>query len=688
MNHCALLLPFAALICVPSIAETVLLHSFEDPDCATSLRANNTRIGLVSDHATEGEKALKIDFRVTDWPNVFFAAPGAYELTDWRGHGAFMFDAYNPGDTPLRINVRIDDSPEANGAVHCRQVGVDLPPGKPVTVALAIQTGDIGMRGGPPSKLGDVNGDLGSRELDLGNIIAFQFFLARPTKEATVYIDNVRLNKGSSLEGIVDRFGQYVGADWPGKVYDEEDLADRREEETRALADAPLPPDRDRWGGWADGPKLDATGWFRVEQVDGKWWLVTPDGTLFWSLGLDCVRPDNNGPIKDREFMFTWLPEKGDPLYAFGGRDKGWANFYGMNLYRKYGPDWLEPWLDMTRKRMLAWGFNTVANWSDNRAYASLRLPFTVPIHYGANRQFPGGWKDIPDVYADQWAEAVAEAIQEAAELWAQDPYCIGYFVDNELSWGAWGETGQLQLAINALALKGDWMVKQRFTALLREKYETIGALNAAWKMEIASWEKFEAEPVEIKLPVTDALKQDMAVLLRDFATRYFTVIRDLMKKHMPNQLYLGPRFAISPDDVVMVAKDYCDVVSYNIYGRAPSIISRSKQIERLGKPVVIGEFHFGALDRGMFHTGLGPVGSQEERGEQYSEYIRTALEQPWCVGAHWFIYADQALTGRFDGENYNIGMVSVTDTPYPELTGAATQINHAAYKIRSGRDE
>ena len=49
MNHCALLLPFAALICVPSIAETVLLHSFEDPDCATSLRANNTRIGLVSD---------------------------------------------------------------------------------------------------------------------------------------------------------------------------------------------------------------------------------------------------------------------------------------------------------------------------------------------------------------------------------------------------------------------------------------------------------------------------------------------------------------------------------------------------------------------------------------------------------------------------------------------------------------
>lgn len=688
MNHRVFLLPLAALLSMPGACEPLLLHSFESDQDLATLRGNNARIALADEHATHGAKALRVDFAVTDWPNVFFAAPVAYQATDWSGYDAFVFDACNPGDTPLRINLRIDDSPEANGSVHCRQTGVDLPPGKPVTVALAIQKQDIGMRGGPPSRLGDVNADLGSRELDITHIIAFQFFLARPTEARTVFIDNLRLVQGSSLDAIVDRFGQYTGADWPGKVHDEKDLIDRLEQEARELEQAPLAPDRDKWGGWAQGPKLQATGWFRVQEVDGKWWFVTPDGTLFWSVGLDCVRPDNGGPIQGRKNMFTWLPEKGDPLYAYAGRDKDWANFYGMNVQRKYGAEWLRPWLDMTRKRMQVWGFNTVANWSDNRAYTGLRLPFTVPIHYGVNRQFPGGWREMPDVYTDQWAQAVESAISKSAELWAQDPYCIGYFVDNELSWGAWGETGQFQLAINALKLKGDWQVKQRFTELLRAKYQTIDALNAAWTTRAASWEEFLAEPVALPEKAPAALKEDLAVLLRDFATRYFKVVRDLMRKHMPNQLYLGPRFAISPDDVVMVAKDFCDVVSYNIYGRAPSIVSRSRQIEKLDKPVVIGEFHFGALDRGMFHTGLGPVGSQEERGAEYAEYIRTALQQPWCVGAHWFIYADQALTGRFDGENYNIGMVSGTDTPYPELVGPATEVNNAAYRIRTDQGD
>jgi len=37
-------------------------------------------------------------------------------------------------------------------------------------------------------------------------------------------------------------------------------------------------------------------------------------------------------------------------------------------------------------------------------------------------------------------------------------------------------------------------------------------------------------------------------------------------------------------------------------------------------------------------------------------------------------------LTGRFDGENYNIGMVSGTDTPYVELVTAARQIQSGIY--------
>jgi hypothetical protein len=41
-------------------------------------------------------------------------------------------------------------------------------------------------------------------------------------------------------------------------------------------------------------------------------------------------------------------------------------------------------------------------------------------------------------------------------------------------------------------------------------------------------------------------------------------------------------------------------------------------------------------------------------------------IRNPWFVGAHWFQYVDSPLTGRsYDGENYNVGFVSVADIPY-----------------------
>ena len=49
--------------------------------------------------------------------------------------------------------------------------------------------------------------------------------------------------------------------------------------------------DADPYGGWAGGPQLAASGFFRSEKVDGKWWSVDPKGHLFWSPGVCRVYP-------------------------------------------------------------------------------------------------------------------------------------------------------------------------------------------------------------------------------------------------------------------------------------------------------------------------------------------------------------------------------------------------------------
>ena len=155
------------------------------------------------------------------------------------------------------------------------------------------------------------------------------------------------------------------------------------------------------------------------------------------------------------------------------------------------------------------------------------------------------------------------------------------------------------------------------------------------------------------------------------------------MRRHAPNQLYLGCRFSGAPDPVVRAAGEATDVVSFNLYQRR---IPEGKWTDLIDRPALIGEFHFGALDRGMFHTGLVRTRDQKERAEAFARYVESVAAHPLFVGCHWFQYVDEPVTGRtHDGENYNIGFVDVTDTPYPELSEAARAINGKIYRLRAG---
>ena len=56
------------------------------------------------------------------------------------------------------------------------------------------------------------------------------------------------------------------------------------------------------------------------------------------------------------------------------------------------------------------------------------------------------------------------------------DPWCVGFFVDNELSWG-----DETSLGLAALASPAEQQAKKVFVDDLKAKYQTIEKLNAAW---------------------------------------------------------------------------------------------------------------------------------------------------------------------------------------------------------------
>jgi hypothetical protein len=256
----------------------------------------------------------------------------------------------------------------------------------------------------------------------------------------------------------------------------------------------------------------------------------------------------------------------------------------------------------------------------------------------------------------------------------AGDPWCLGYFSDNEMSWG-----DELSLALAALRSPADQPAKRAFVADLEARYGEVEKLNARWGTSHGSW---EALRVSREVPDRERARLDLELFYTRTAETYFRGVRDAIREGAPGQLYLGCRFAWVNAWAAAAAAKFCDVVSYNLYQRsiAEFVFNGGEDV-----PLIVGEFHFGALDRGLFHTGLVPVTDQAARARAYREYVEGALGHPQFVGTHWFQWQDEPTTGRaWDEENYQIGLVDIADTPYRETVEAVREVGLRMYRRRA----
>ena len=129
------------------------------------------------------------------------------------------------------------------------------------------------------------------------------------------------------------------------------------------------------------------------------------------------------------------------------------------------------------------------------------------------------------------------------------------------------------------------------------------------------------------------------------------------------------------------------DVFSINCYVTQMQHSDVKQILEILKKPVIIGEFGYGALDVGMPATGPAPrLKDQLARGNQYRLFVEDAAADPYCVGAHWLQMYDQSALGRADGECYNLGLIDVCNQTYDEMARATTATNERIYYVADKR--
>jgi hypothetical protein len=486
------------------------------------------------------------------------------------------------------------------------------------------------------------SGSVGS----INHIDSLGVAMRQPIDSPTLKIRNVRLTMAAedTILGprpLVDEFGQWIPADWEGKAKTLDDLKNAWSEEEMALKSNSF--NVSKYGGFLD-TKANATGFFHVEKINNKWWFVDPEGHLFFSAGSTCINARSEfARIQGREYIFTAMPpaELSSPNYDDHRSPN--SSFYTWNLYRRFGTDWYQKWMDLTIRRMDNWGINTIGNWSDPILGGSHRKAYVATLRgWGIE----AGVMGMPDVYDPNYAGKIdAVAAQQCAPR-KDDPYLLGYFIGNELPWP------NRESELVTLFLAG------------------------------------EETPIQVELKKYlvggDTPERRKAFIYNTYA-KFLSMVNSAIKKHDPNHLNLGIRYGGSPpDDIIKVSKGF-DVFSLNIYGYSVNSTTLDKIYDFTGLPIIIGEFHFGTPGRGLA-PGLAQTRNQEERGVAYRYYVENAAAHPALIGTHWFQWIDQPSTGREDGENYNIGFLDVTDRPYPEMVNAAKETFIRLLDVHSGK--
>ena len=554
--------------------------------------------------------------------------------------------------------------------------------------------------------------------MDSGVLACIRFDVLEATPGSTLRITSVtpREHDGASYWAArIDRFGQRIKGDWDGKIESEADL---EADAAAPLPDALNPDKRDRWGGWQDGPEFESTGSFRLEQDDqGTWWLVTPDGNPYLSLGACCTGVGSVGVhVPGRDSWFAEVPEKGsdlaeawraDPPGGFAGAElypRKWhghadpedpnvtqCNFFVANLIRSYGAEWYEKWCERTAARLDAWGMTSLGCWSDIEFGESYQRPTVMP----AERLSSPGWdellargdavwpvKAVPDAFDPRFADIV-DGCFAGLEKFRGKPWVLGFFVGNEQKWS---------FLVSPMALPLHWESRRVFIAELKEKYGSIEALNEAWSTGFASWDRLAAEQINEHPPgLSEQGVADCDAFLEKFCDRYFGTVRRELKRAVPDALFWGCRYlALQPRAAVLRGSArHMDIVSINWYlwhkqepEDAAAFLGKWHELCG-GKPLAMTEWSFEVTDDRLLASRILTT-TEQERADLAKRYMDSCLELPFVVGLHWFQWPDQPILGRGngDGERSAFGIVDVADRPHKKLTEAIRKSSSQMYEM------
>ncbi|MDF2587892.1 MAG: hypothetical protein K0S41_1733 [Anaerocolumna sp.] len=491
---------------------------------------------------------------------------------------------------------------------------------------------------------------------------------------------------------LMDELGQWIPKTWDTKVNGRLNLNSFLHKllEKANSFDFKYPyANWDEYGGWTER-QFTKTGWFHTEFDGERWWLVDPIGNVFLSTGIDCLVPGTDTRIDIIRPWCSFLPETDSEFFdAIESKERfdepmDFYNYGISNLIAAYGNEtWWENWAKILKMYLYQWGINTIGNWSDIRFIKYAKMPYVLPLDVYSTNGYPTTnhkiFRDFPDVFAKEYKDAAMDYAKALLEF-KDDPFLIGYFMRNE---PAWAFVYDLNIAEEMLANPVITESKKEFVRRMEVKYKSVDTMNTAWKLELISFEELY-KSIYHSSNLSEQAKKDLEEFSREMITLYVEIPAKACKEIDKKHLNMGMRYAYITDTSLLCGYENFDVFSINSYH-----ISPFAEVEKIGTllnmPVVVGEFHHGALDKGLTAHGIKGVLNQEERGKAYRYYVEQGALSKFFLGAHYFQLNDQSCLGRFDGENYQIGILDICMQEYSEMVEAMKKCHSQIYQVAYG---
>ena len=471
---------------------------------------------------------------------------------------------------------------------------------------------------------------------------------------------------GSPVPVPAGRPSIFTGDDFSGRVENVEwSVEDEVPDKTREFpAYRPVGPET--------GIRGTATGFFHTEKIDGCDWAIDPLGRATVLAGTD------------------WCNPQGTMCEKLGYRP------YGRWVKQHYAST--DEWAAETTERLGSWGFTVLPCGGDpSLFYRNLAWMNAADRVYFSHRMCRGDpdWRiceyrpapctAFPNVFHPDFEAACDWWARQRCAPYKDDPWLVGYFIDNELAW--WGNVSANKATglWDAVAKKPDTHpAKKAMLAYLKAQFPAAGGGDL----------------------IGQASPADKLGFLRLAAERYFAATTAAIRRADPNHMVMGCRFAGGPNGVhpvvMEVAGKYCDVVSFNHYpwadlDRDVVFDSREKQVpvadlyreahDRAGKPFFQTEWSFPALDTGRpcYHGAGQRFYTQAERVQACELYARTLLSLPFFAGYSFFRWVDLPALGIRSTfpEDSNYGLVNEENVPYEGLVSMFTRVHGAAGRLR-----